>query len=258
VDPSLLPDSIRGNWNIWADHWVDDDFIGNVSIDPARPWLKIRGDVPDLGVQPIIRIEGRDGELLDRIEPAAGKSFESTIPLSSFIPEFSGRYVALRFRSNLLFNPRKLGQSDDDRNLSWRLYEFKLSAQALPEIPPGDWNKWADHWVKQDFDVQVLIDPAKPYLWIRGDAPNLGLRPIITVEGPDQRPLDTIQPAAGSLFEHAISLSPLIRDFAGKYAVLKFRSNLQFNPRKLGQSEDDRDLSWRIYEFHLISSSSAP
>ncbi len=254
---SMLPESLPGDWNKWADHWMKKEFVANVRIDPAKPSLKIRGDVPDLGVRPVIRIEGPDRKLLDVIEPPAGRAFETVVPLSSYVPDFSGRYIALRFRSNLQLNPLKLGLSDDDRDLSWRLYEFALSPEAAPEFRPGDWNKWADHWVKNDFVVKVLIDPARPSLRIKGDVPDLGLRPIIAIKGPADMLLCTLRPAAGSAFESAISLAPLLPQFSGTYSALRFQSNLSLNPRKLGQSSDDRDLSWRLYELQLNSGRSS-
>jgi hypothetical protein len=257
LDLSVLPESLPGEWNKWADHWVRKNFVANVRIDPKRPSLRIRGDVPDLGAQPIISIEGPNNRQLDTIEPPAGRTFETMIPLSPLIPEFNGRYIGLRFRSNLQLNPHKMGQSDDDRDLSWRLYEFVLSPDALPEFRPGDWNKWTDYWVKDDFIVKVLIDPARPSLRIRGDVPDLGIRPIITIKGPDEKLLDTLKPAAGSEFESAISLAPLLPQFKGKYGALRFQSSLSFNPRKLGQSSDDRDLSWRLHKLQLSSGSSA-
>lgn len=257
IDTSVLPESLPGEWNRWSDHWVKRDFVANVRVDPAKPSLRIRGDVPDLGVQPLIRIEGPDQKLLETMEPAPGRSFESTISLLPLIPDFSGKYVGLRFQSNLAFNPKKTGRSEDDRDLSWRLYEYELTSWALADSLPGEWNKWSDHWVKNDFVVKVRIDAVQPWLLVRGSVPDLGLQPKISVEGPDGKLLGAMMPAPGPSFEAGISLASLMPEFSGRYAVLRFRSNLQFNPKKLGRSTDSRDLSWRLYEFKLGADPSA-
>jgi len=265
VDMSLLPESLPGDWNKWADFWVNKEFVVNVRINAAKPSIQIRGDAPDLGIEPIINVEGPDRELLAVIQPAAGTSFMCKIPLASLLPHFNGKYAALRFTSNLQFNPKKLGQSEDARDLSWRLYEFNFIADtitqgvkesastSLPDTLSGEWNKWTDHWVKKEFIVNVRIDRAKPIIQIRGDVPNLGVQPVIDVEGPDGKPLVTIKPAAGLSFVQRIPLATLLAKFGGKYAALKFKSNLHFNPKELGKSNDPRDLSWRIYEFKLIA-----
>jgi hypothetical protein len=265
VDTSVLPEFLPGEWNIWADYWVKKEFVVNVRIDPAKPSIQLRGDVPVLGIKPLINVEGPDNEQLAVMQPTAGTSFEQRISLASLLSNYSGKYAALKFTSNLQFNPKKLGQSEDARDLSWRLYEFKLNSDAsiretkevavtsLPDALSGGWNEWTDHWVKKEFVVDVRIDPAKPAIQIRGDTPDLGVRPVINVEGPDNKPLATMQPAAGTSFEQRIPLTQLLSKFSGKYATLKFRSNLQFNPKRSGQSEDARDLSWRLYEFKLVA-----
>jgi hypothetical protein len=125
-DLSLLPGS--GNWRMWSDDWVTNDFVIEVLIDRAKTLVQIRGEVPDLGLQPAIKVEGPDNKTLAELRPETASWFECRIPLDSLLPAFEGRYVPLRFTSNLKFNPKKLGQSEDSRDLSWRLHEFILTS----------------------------------------------------------------------------------------------------------------------------------
>ncbi len=129
VDPSafsILPEFLPGEWNSWTDHWVKDDFTVRARIDAAKPIIEIQGEAPALGMQPMIRIEGPENRLLGTITLQRSGAFNSTVSLASLSPDYNGKYVGLRFTSNMRFNPEKLGLSNDSRDLSWRLFKLKM------------------------------------------------------------------------------------------------------------------------------------
>jgi hypothetical protein len=257
---SVFPDVLLGPWNIWPDYWVQDDFIVHARINPATPILEIRGETPDLGVRPQIKIEGPKNTTLSTIVLGRSGPFSSRVSMASLLPDYLGKYAALRFRSNMRFNLKKLGQSDDPRDLSWRLFELKISSDTpaptdTTENNPADYDLlstwWSDRWVGGDFRIKIRIHPSTPILQVSGEVPGSPVKFELRVMASGQL-LKRFDIDAPGLFTQQISLAPLVPQLAGKYAILEFVSNYSFNPKKLKISSDYRDLSWRLYDLKLM------
>jgi hypothetical protein len=174
--------------------------------------------------------------------------------LRPLIPLFPGTYASLEFLSGCSFNPKHLGISIDDRNLSWRLIEVKLSSEP-PDRPPdyrliSPW--WPDKWVEDHFRVSIRVDPSRPILEVQGEMPSANTHPSLKVVL-GKRTLAKIPTDLPGPFTFRIPLKSLLENYSGKYVLLEFISNSSFNPKKLGQSADHRDLSWRLYELKLLS-----
>lgn len=146
-----LPDYIPG-LRRWDDGWVSREVTAHVRIDPAKPTLFLRGEMPDVGVKPILVVSDPDGTTLERIILPGPGPFTMTISLESLLLRYSNSYAAINFSSNVSFNPKGLGQSNDDRNLSWRLLELRLAeAKAVRAIQPDyrpTFTWYSDKWVQ--------------------------------------------------------------------------------------------------------------
>ncbi|MGA2264337.1 MAG: glycosyltransferase family 39 protein [Acidobacteriota bacterium] len=254
-----LPDYIPG-LRKWDDGWVSREFTAHVRMDPAKPTLFLRGEAPDLGVKPTLEVFSPDGETLKRLLLPGPGPFSLTLPLDSLVSKHANDYVSLRFTSNLSFNPKRLGQSEDDRDLSWRLLEMRLgaavSALANPPTRPDylpEFTWYPDKWVQQHFVVQIRRDPSHPFLEFRGDMQFFAGIPELKVlyKG---AVLGKILPHDAGIFTSTIALKPVIDGCTSEYCPIEFDANTTFNPKKLGQSGDDRDLSWRLYEIKLVQS----
>jgi hypothetical protein len=153
------------------------------------------------------------------------------------------------------FNPKKLGVSDDPRDLSWRLLEFKLTSNKPDRLDAPDYlissTWWPDKWVGDHFKIRVRVDFSTPILQVSGEMPASLIRPELRVIASDQL-LGRFQFNNPGLFTKRVSLAPLVPKNAGQYAELEFISNYSFNPKKLKISSDYRDLSWRLYEVKLV------
>jgi len=263
--PQDLPDYIPG-LRKWDDGWVSREFTAHVRVDPVKSTLFVRGEAPDLGVKPTLEVFSPDGEKLKTLLLPGSGVFSLTLPLDFLTSKRVNDYVPLRFSSNLSFNPMRLGQSEDDRDLSWRLIEMKLGAAdttltntpvfgspptRLDYLPEFTW--YQDKWVQRQFVVQIRRDPKRPFLQFRGDMQFVAGIPELNVRYKGAV-LGKISPHDAGIFTSTITLKSLIDDCSSEYCPIEFDANTTFNPKKLGQSGDDRDLSWRLYEIKLVSS----
>ncbi len=110
---------------------------------------------------------------------------------------------------------------------------------------------WSDKWVENHFLISAQIDPDKPVLVIQGEMPLIDDHPTLHVVSAN-RNFATIKVDKPGVFTCRIPLTSLLKGQSGRYFPLKFISNTSFNPKKLGQSTDSRDLSWRLYELKLV------
>jgi hypothetical protein len=130
------------------------------------------------------------------------------------------------------------------------------SALANPPTPPDflpQFTWYPDKWVQRHFVVQIRRDPSHPFLEFRGDMQFFVGIPELKVlyKG---AVLGDIRPPDGGIFTSTIALKPVIDGCTSEYCPIEFDANTSFNPKKLGQSGDDRDLSWRLYEIKLVNS----
>jgi 4-amino-4-deoxy-L-arabinose transferase-like glycosyltransferase len=255
-DPSILlglPEFFPGPTR-WDDRWVAREFTAHVRINPAKPNVFLRGEMPDLGMKPVLEVFGPDGTVLGQFALPGPGPFTLTFPLESLVSRYSNSYAAIRFSSNLSFNPKRLGQSNDNRDLSWRLLELKLtdatdSHSVLPDYHPT-FTWYSDKWVQRRIIVPVRRDPAVPCLQIRGDMPLVTGRSDLKVSF-EGTLLGEFRPSDSGIFTHTVSLKPMIARCKSEYCPIEFDSNTSFNPKKEGQSDDDRNLSWRLYALKL-------
>jgi hypothetical protein len=249
-----LPDYLPNESTWWGDKWVEQDFKLSVRVDPAKPTLFIRGDMPtQCGPHPTLQIIGPGSQILGNLDLPGNGPFSHKVSLRPLIPLFPGTYASLEFLSSWSFNPKQLGISTDDRNLSWRLLELKLSSEP-PDRPPdyrliSTW--WSDKWVEDHFKVSIRVDPSRPILEVQGEMPSAITHPALKVVW-GKRTLAAIATDLPGPFTSRIPLKSLLENYSGKYVLLEFISNSSFNPKKLGQSADHRDLSWRLYQLRLV------
>jgi 4-amino-4-deoxy-L-arabinose transferase-like glycosyltransferase len=251
------PDLITTESVWYSDQWVQNRFKVGVRMDPTRPTLQIRGEMPALGVAPILSISSDDIHL-SRLEMDNPGPFSRSISLSSLAAKNAGSYAILEFTCNLQFNPSKLGQSGDSRDLSWRLMDLKLSAEAPPppRASPVDYRIldgwWTDQWVGDKLKLNVRQDPRQTMLVIRGFVPteitNQELQ--IFLEG---RAFEKRELVPGA-FNWEVSLNRFVPKHTGDYIDLTISSTKSFNPKRIGQSEDSRNLCWRLSAMELVPS----
>jgi hypothetical protein len=174
----------------------------------------------------------------------------------------------IRVRINKTFVPKELGQNEDTRTLGIRILSFSFEsmegmpqrflarglAPARPRLPDylltSTW--YQDKWVEDHFKVRIRIDSATPILQVRGVTPSGNARPTLRVVAFEQTLADLKFDIAGP-FTSRIPLNSLIGGHSGEYVTIDFISNFSFNPKKLGQSSDYRDLSWQLHELRLLS-----
>jgi hypothetical protein len=262
LDPSVLlglPEYLLGPTR-WDDGWVGGEFTAHVRVDPAKPSLLIRGEMPDFGIKPILQLLAPDGTILKTYKLPGPGPFNLALPLESLASSYSNSYAAIKFLSNISFNPKKMGQSNDDRQLSWKLLDLKLgnAAASKPALqdyrPTFTW--YSDKWVQRRITVPVRRDPLLPFLQIRGDMPFLTNKSELKLFFKGTL-LDQFHPSDSNAFTQTVSLKPAIAACKSEYCAIVFDANESFNPKLAGQSSDDRDLSWRLYELKLIGAPKA-
>ncbi len=109
-----------------SDKWVENDFKLEVRLDPARPLLQIRGDMPFDNPDPEIIV--RSGDRIVARESCSGPgAFVKSISLKSLMSESKDQLAVISLSANRSFNYKKMGKSEDTRNLAFRLYEIRLT-----------------------------------------------------------------------------------------------------------------------------------
>jgi hypothetical protein len=124
----------------WGDGWAPRRFRMAVRLDAARPALVAEGTIPPEGGPTLIEVAGPRGEILARESLPPGP-IVLRVPLDSLLARNgSTPFAALEFRAGTSFNPRQLGYSGDDRDLSWRLQRLRLDSTSDHEVdrrPPA-------------------------------------------------------------------------------------------------------------------------
>jgi hypothetical protein len=250
-----LPDFMPEDSGWYDDRWVGRNFKIRVRLDPEKPALMIRGETPALGKRPVLVISAPGLPELERIEQDKPGPFNYALSLSRVIEQRAGTYATLTFTSNLAFNPKKLGQSDDSRDLSWRLLDLSLSSEVPLRATPVDYRIlegwWNDQWVGDTLKLAVRADPGRAFLVIQGvTTPEILRQELQIYVGGQAVKKRELVPGA---FTWEVPLGELISKHAGDYIEMTISSAKSFNPRKLGQSGDSRNLCWRLSNLRLAS-----
>jgi hypothetical protein len=251
-----LPDFMPEDSEWYDDRWVGQNFKIRVRLDPEKPTLMIRGETPALGMRPVLVISAPGIPELERIEQDKPGPFNYALSLSRVIEQRAGTYATLTFASNLVFNPKKLGQSDDSRDLSWRLMDIKLSAEISPlRASPVDYRIldgwWSDQWVADELRLAVRTSPGKSLVVIQGIVPpEIPCQELQIYVGKQAFSKREFVPGA---FTWGVPLGDLLSSRAGDDIDMTISSSKSFNPKKLGQSEDSRNLCWRLSNLRLSS-----
>ncbi len=131
VDPERRVAIQQIDDGIYPDGWVVDRgcLLLGLGSGPG-PWLvRVRGwaRLEELGAPWALRLWATDGPSR-RVVLRQGGSFEATLALERRPGDRP--FVELHFQAERTFNPKKLGQSGDDRNLSFRLDRAEVSPVA--------------------------------------------------------------------------------------------------------------------------------
>ncbi len=256
-----LPDHLRGFWLQWQDKWVGKHFEVLVRLDAARPILKIKGGMSNAPEAPIIEVYEPNRLLFQRLTVQKPGPFEWQVSLDRLVRLYTDPYILLTFSSSSSFNPQRLGMWADDRDLSWQLYELKLTpASPLPPPAPpykqiSQW--WSDKWVSNPLALDVKVDPGTPVVELVGESPDRpAQQPRLKAVFPNGEESDLFISQPG-VFVRYFLLTSLLSQYSGRFAPIKFVSSISFNPSHQGVSRDDRDLSWRLLEIRLLSRAAA-
>ncbi len=249
---------------MWPDGWVGPKFTAHVKIDPASPILSLKGEMPyyDEKSRTLSVLYGK--EVLTTLNLPRAGPFSLRLPLYSFGSERVHSYQRLLFATDHYFNPKRTGQSADNRNLSWRSFELKLGSiseslkydSTRPDIIP-EFTWYSDKWVQQRFFAPVRRDPSRPFLRVRGTMQYIVSQPELRILYNGEL-LARLQPGERGVVAATIPLATIIGTLDAEYYPIEFAANCAFNPKKKGQSGDDRDLSWQLYEIKLVDKADAP
>ena len=127
------PDYLEGfRW--YSDGWVPQQFTVQVRRDPARPVLRIRGEMAPALNPAELRIL-HAGSVLGAFRPGRPGRFAYDVSLIPVIDGCRTEFCSVGFEANGSFNPKRAGLSEDDRDLSWRLEAIELVPKASNDSP---------------------------------------------------------------------------------------------------------------------------
>jgi hypothetical protein len=137
-------------------------------------------------------------------------------------------------------------------------FEFRLdetkAAQSIQPDYQSTFNWYSDKWVQKNFTVLLRRDPALSLLRVRGRMQFYAGKPEVKVLYAGSV-LSILSAADSDIHPYDISLKPVLAACKSEYCPIEFKANTSFNPKKAGQSTDDRDLSWQLYELKLFGGS---
>jgi len=250
--PSVPPYKKVSEW--WPDNWVSNPLAINVRIDPGAPVLEVVGEFPERPGKISLKAVLPNAEEYDLFVNQPGE-FVRYVPLISLLSQHADRFATIKFVSSGSFNPKRQGLSQDDRDLSWRLFDVRLlSLPAAREVQPAyylvsEW--WRDKWVSNVFEVAVLVDRSRPFLRLSGEIPSVLSGALLRVRLPDGKSFVVVENHYGR-FSASISLVSLIAGFDGKYVPLEFEASRFFIPKETGISDDTRMLAWQLLDMELV------
>ena len=118
-EAARLPDVLPSSPPPAKGRWRGPRFALPVRLDPARPVLRLRGEVTPLAT-PTIDVRGPGGELLARFSPRAG-SFEERACLDTLVEARAAHYAVVTFEST------GLDGRNGGRDLAWRSSDLALT-----------------------------------------------------------------------------------------------------------------------------------
>ena len=124
-EAARLPDFLPSSPPFAKDRWRGPRFALPVRLDPARPVLRLRGEVTPL-TTPTIDVRGPGRELLARFSPPAG-TFEESVPLAALIGTSTAPYAVLTFESSSSVQSRGLEAREESHALAWRSSDLTLT-----------------------------------------------------------------------------------------------------------------------------------
>jgi hypothetical protein len=219
----------EGRWN---DGWMGKNAVCRIGMtERAVPFRAIL-QAPPAGAPGRIQVFQEETRIAVRewSEPGA-----VSIPLILSATDAVG--TRLRFELDRTFVPRQIGTGADDRALG-----VMLNIQKEPEFRWTD--RWSDGWIGKHSVCHVFW-PGRGPLTVRfsGDAIPRAVPQEIAVRGEGVPPQTVSIPSAGAF---AFEVTAMPKKGPPRYIPIRLQAHRTVNPKALGQSADDRDLSVQI------------
>jgi hypothetical protein len=122
---AILPDFVDITGELGGS-WVGPVSRAVVRVDPERPRLAIAGETVDFGVTQRMTFVRADGSVAKEVALPRSGRFTVHVPMPRVASKRPLLYVPLELRCGPTFNPKRLGLSEDARDLTLRILEWRL------------------------------------------------------------------------------------------------------------------------------------